>query len=190
MIQDLVMITMNSLIQPRVVSNFHFMSYDIFSKIAMCFTAACGTQAANAASVIIPCYLQPAKKKKKSPVLFQLQWGELKMQMARLSVLFNKPCGEMVSSLAGGVIDILRSITLIINLNAIEGADNKELKRKSLAESEKKKEEEQEGQCMNYTFSPQSEVPALFMSKKKRPIQLSRNCALSAVEGNSSSLNT
>lgn len=37
------------------------------------------------------------------------------------------------------------SITLIINLNAVEGTDNKELKRNCLAESEKKKEEEQEG---------------------------------------------
>lgn len=49
------------------------------------------------------------------------------------------------------------------------GADNKELKRNRLAESEKRKEEAQEGQCMNYTFSPQSEVPALFMSPKKSP---------------------
>lgn len=41
---------------------------------------------------------------------------------------------------------------------------------------------------MNYTFTPQSEVPALFMSIK--PTQLSQNGALSAVECNSSSLNT
>lgn len=52
-------------------------------------------------------------------------------------------------------------------------ADNKELKRNSSAESEKQKEEEQEGQCMNYTFTPQSEVPALFMSKKS-PHSLAR----------------
>lgn len=30
-----------------------------------------------------------------------------------------------VSELAGGVTDILSSVTLIINLNAVEGADNK-----------------------------------------------------------------
>lgn len=41
---------------------------------------------------------------------------------------------------------------------------------------------------MNYTSSPQSEVPALFMRIK--PTQLSENGALSAVECNSSSLNT
>lgn len=70
-----------------------------------------------------------------------------------------------MSNQAGSVRRSL-SVTLIINLNAVEGADNKELKRNSLAESEKKKEEEQEGQCMNYTFTPQSEVPALFMSQK------------------------
>lgn len=52
----------------------------------------------------------------------------------------------------------------------------------------RKREEEREGQCMNYTFTPQSEVPALFMSIK--PTQLSQNGALSAVECNSSSLNT
>lgn len=41
------------------------------------------------------------------------------------------------------------------------------MKRNNLAESEEeKKEEEQKGQCMNYTFSPQSAVPALFMSQK------------------------
>lgn len=79
-------------------------------------------------------------------------------------------------------------MTLIINLNAVEGADNKELKRNSLAESEKKKEKEQEGQCMNYTSALQSEVPALFMSKKHT--QLSQNGALSAVECNSSLFNT
>lgn len=42
----------------------------------------------------------------------------------------------------------------------------KSWKRNSLAESEKRKEEEQEGPCMNYTFSPQSGVTALFMSEK------------------------
>lgn len=51
-----------------------------------------------------------------------------------------------MSNPAGGVTDIHFSLALIINLNAVEGADNKELKRNSLAESEEKNEEEQEGQ--------------------------------------------
>lgn len=97
-----------------------------------------------------------------------------------------------MSNLAGGVTDVRFSITLIINLNAVEGADNKELKRDSLAESEEKKRSGGGGGGgwggMNYTFTPQSEVPALFMSIK--PTQLSQNGALSAVECNSSSLNT
>lgn len=96
-----------------------------------------------------------------------------------------------MSNLAGGVTDVRFSITLIINLYAVEGADNKELKRDSLAESEEKKRSgvvEVVGGCMNYTFTPQSEVPALFMSIK--PTQLSQNGALSAMECNSSSLNT
>lgn len=96
---------------------------------------------------------------------------------------------QTVSNLAGGVADVYFSITLIIDLNAVAATDNKGLKRDSLAESGvKKRGEEQEGQCMNYTSSPQSEVPALFMSIK--PTQLSQNGALSAVECNSSSLNT
>lgn len=44
-----------------------------------------------------------------------------------------------MSNLAGGVTDVRVSVTLIINLNAVEGADNKELKRDSLAESEEEK---------------------------------------------------
>lgn len=51
-------------------------------------------------------------------------------------MLFVLPGSQTVSNLAGGVTDIYFSITLIINLNAVAGADNKELKRDSLAESE------------------------------------------------------
>lgn len=50
-----------------------------------------------------------------------------------------------MSNLAGSVTDIHFSIPLIINLNAVEGADNKELKRNSLAESEKEKRRSRRG---------------------------------------------
>lgn len=128
---------------------------------------------------------------KQNTVVLQQFQGELKCILLKTRLCFSRP------GLRGGE-EPSRwchrhspSITLIINLNAVEGADNKELKGNRLAESEEKKEEEQEGQCMNYTFTPQSEVPALFMSnKKKKPTQLSQNCSLSAVECNSSSLNT
>lgn len=46
---------------------------------------------------------------------------------------------QAASNLAGGVADVYFSITLIIDLDAVAAADNKGLKRDSLAESGEKK---------------------------------------------------
>lgn len=45
----------------------------------------------------------------------------------------------LVDSASGGSTDVYFIVALIINVSAVEGADNEELERNSLAESEKKK---------------------------------------------------
>lgn len=58
-----------------------------------------------------------------------------------------------MSNLAGGVADVYFSITLIIDLDAVADADNKGLKRDSLAESgERKKKRRGAGGAMHELY--------------------------------------
>ena len=105
---------------------------------------------------------------KQNIVAVQLFQGELKCIRLKTLFGFSARGSEMVSNLAGGVRHS-PSITLIINLNAVEGADNKELKRNRLAESEKRKRRSRRGSAwIIHLPHNQRCLPYLWAKKKKK----------------------